>query len=1037
MDHPPNPDTNADWGFNGTNEFQFFDTIITSVVLENGTESKQDQAVGCEIIQNIDEPFPKLTDLDVDVQDKSTIYGMKFGVNCKSASPSTKQEVAFYGNWTRSVIAQDMWPRLKCYKSDNSGSELYQDSFPFGSQGTTFLTDIDWGDLENSVVLKQLKNAVGTGGKLSIRISVFYYTRNYPPYVAINATLGYVVGTIGIATSRDTLNFGGERLLSPNREVPLEIEDDFDENDLCKGQDLSDYATWMSNAPFEVDKIKKEVRVDLSNSLPVNLHNSLRDLKQLQLGILNTLSSGTCVHLLGVDGIPYLTEGWLQNTGGIYAFHLEDFEVSMLENSPLVLVQVVSSNQGSTLICGELPSTKGQHSAQILLDENPYFIRPYDYYVRRMEFGDSTTQTLYVTYFGKPASGTTIQLVPNPNAGNPPNGVQPAQLTGTTDSDGLVTFTFTVPEEIPYPREYNDAQCNPKTKTLPIDGQVYKFKYCLAEDASCNIDYKDMHTSELAFLAFSTMKYTEPYDWVNDVQPILAQYARLVPIMKTILDLSSYVDVTKSWNIHLMNLSMNLDFEDPGYMPTTRDLSPTKRLMILKWLESPIYSLKSKSTPQTELPEEVGCLDEDSSSARSFSTAYFKPPRCLLKKIAFTEEPRERDSYFEDIFDDENNVASLVARKLQRPLFGLKEVKEAFRNNKLNDIKLEHYVEKCTKIDLQGQLQTAIQLEFATIPLYLTALYSIRDGCNREIYALIRSVVIQEMLHMTQAANTLIATGGTPIVDSADTAPSYPGRGLPGGVLPKLYFYLSRLSLPHVYNVFMGIETPQQSLVGGPIKGVNTIGDFYDEIKECINYLVEIGENPFDPTTVDKQIMWPWDATEDVGTVFPVLDKESAIRGIEEVVTQGEGANLVNPNDIANNSLAHFFKFEEIVCQNKLVQVDKYHYAYAGLPIPFNPNGVWPMRSMRFEHSSENIKPNTNCYTESKAFHHAYRAFLRKLQETFSGNPAMITDAVELMETMQVHAKKLMWTKFRPNSWLNDRTCGPVWEYEWPDIMNN
>ena len=46
-------------------------------------------------------------------------------------------------------------------------------------------------------------------------------------------------------------------------------------------------------------------------------------------------------------------------------------------------------------------------------------------------------------------------------------------------------------------------------------------------------------------------------------------------------------------------------------------------------------------------------------------------------------------------------------------------------------------------------------LEFATIPPYLTAMYSIKAGENRQVYDVIRSVVMQEMLHMAQAGGEI------------------------------------------------------------------------------------------------------------------------------------------------------------------------------------------------------------------------------------------------------------------------------------------
>ena len=73
--------------------------------------------------------------------------------------------------------------------------------------------------------------------------------------------------------------------------------------------------------------------------------------------------------------------------------------------------------------------------------------------------------------------------------------------------------------------------------------------------------------------------------------------------------------------------------------------------------------------------------------------------------------------------------------------------------------------------DLYTHLQGAIELEHSTIPPYLTALYSIKKGSNREAAAIIRSVVMEEMLHMTIAANTLNAIGGAPEINTSGFIP--------------------------------------------------------------------------------------------------------------------------------------------------------------------------------------------------------------------------------------------------------------------------
>ena len=50
--------------------------------------------------------------------------------------------------------------------------------------------------------------------------------------------------------------------------------------------------------------------------------------------------------------------------------------------------------------------------------------------------------------------------------------------------------------------------------------------------------------------------------------------------------MSDYDSVTSPHNIGLLKLSMNLDINEAGYMPVTRDLPEPQRKMILKWLEN-------------------------------------------------------------------------------------------------------------------------------------------------------------------------------------------------------------------------------------------------------------------------------------------------------------------------------------------------------------------------------------------------------------------------------------------------------------------
>ena len=112
-----------------------------------------------------------------------------------------------------------------------------------------------------------------------------------------------------------------------------------------------------------------------------------------------------------------------------------------------------------------------------------------------------------------------------------------------------------------------------------------------------------------------------------------------------------------------------------------------------------------------------------------------------------------------------------------------------------------------TREELFHYLRAALQLEHATIPPYLTALYSIRPGTNSDAYHVIRVVVVEEMLHLTLAANIFNAIGGTPDLTGADFMPVYPAF-LPDGE-QDFEVALRRFS-PEAVDTFLKIERPAE-----------------------------------------------------------------------------------------------------------------------------------------------------------------------------------------------------------------------------------
>jgi rubrerythrin len=76
-------------------------------------------------------------------------------------------------------------------------------------------------------------------------------------------------------------------------------------------------------------------------------------------------------------------------------------------------------------------------------------------------------------------------------------------------------------------------------------------------------------------------------------------------------------------------------------------------------------------------------------------------------------------------------------------------------------------------------MQTAIELEHATIPTYLTANFTLFNTGNDQISELIGSVLGEEMLHLSIACNVLNAIGGSPVLNKPGFIPRYPGTLCP------------------------------------------------------------------------------------------------------------------------------------------------------------------------------------------------------------------------------------------------------------------
>ncbi len=335
---------------------------------------------------------------------------------------------------------------------------------------------------------------------------------------------------------------------------------------------------------------------------------------------------------------------------------------------------------------------------------------------------------------------------------------------------------------------------------------------------------------------------------------------------------------------------------------------------------------------------------------------------------------------------------------------------------------------------LHRHLQAAIELEHATIPAYLAAYYSIKPGQNASAAAILRSVVVQEMLHMTIAANILNAVGGSPELDKPGFIPVFPGP-LPMGIHSGLNVGLHKLTRGLVADLFMEIEEPEVPLdipvaepatarfaaLGAEPVEYATIGLFYDAIVDKIR---ELGQGAFtgDPSRQVVDATWfPADQ------LFAVETVEDAARAVQVIVEQGEGTRT-SPDD-GDLEPAHYYRFAEIVNGRELVRDPQQPvgWSYSGAPVGVDPAGVWNVLD---DPKTVDYPVGSRARTLADQFNVAYTNLLRALERTFDGDHGNLKVAIGLMYELRLTASVLVSTPLPATRYQ----AGPTFEYTPVDV---
>ncbi len=337
--------------------------------------------------------------------------------------------------------------------------------------------------------------------------------------------------------------------------------------------------------------------------------------------------------------------------------------------------------------------------------------------------------------------------------------------------------------------------------------------------------------------------------------------------------------------------------------------------------------------------------------------------------------------------------------------------------------------------ELHHNLQLAIELEFATLPTYLSALYTIKENTNDCASVVIRSVIMEEMFHLTNAANVLIATGGHPALNKPEFIPSFPTK-LPD---KEQWFTVNLLKFsPEALATFKYIEEPAELA-----DGLITIGDFYENIVDGLTYLnsqpgVDLFPRNTSPQAESKYYYGGG------GIVIKVTDLESATFALNAIVVQGEGIPTADwdkdkplpldettgiwsgddPLFMQPRELAHYYRFNELAEGRRYVCGDTYNSGPTGPVIPIDYSAVYNMMP----------NPKSSAYADfpelremNQTFNRTFTSLLNQLHQAFNGNPEILEPAVGTMFKLKYAAQALMRNPLPdcPEGYY----AGPSWEY--------
>jgi hypothetical protein len=317
----------------------------------------------------------------------------------------------------------------------------------------------------------------------------------------------------------------------------------------------------LNHAPCRVDEESRTVFVDLGNSIPASSRGGpLVDVGPLRLAILEGASGKPRVlaSLAGTDPDSY------PRTASIASATLDAEQLATVGDNRLAVVD--AADEPAVLLA--------ENADASLVRADGFVFRLYP-----QPPSDTDSATFFATRYGRPAAGVELFL----GTGSlPPAVAMPAVVR--TDAGGRAELRIT--------------GTDPGNPRKILDGVAVQVPYGFAQRPT-------EPEGRLSIRVFDLHRAPANPTWARDVQPIFRQYANLFPVMHSVFDLDNYHHVVRH-KVYIRR-TMLADRGSPNHMPVTRDLSPGKRDMIVKWLdtepEPPVLDITSRADLRAALQQ--------------------------------------------------------------------------------------------------------------------------------------------------------------------------------------------------------------------------------------------------------------------------------------------------------------------------------------------------------------------------------------------------------------------------------------------------